>query len=63
MAGFIDGDLVEKFLDLPRPQMEEIVRGIKVSGNDKLKKKEIVCIIILLWNAVSVVLCRYINFL
>ena len=30
MAGFIDGDLVEKFLDLPRPQMEDIVRGIKV---------------------------------
>ena len=30
MAGFIDGDLVEKFLDLPRKQMEEIVRDIKV---------------------------------
>ena len=30
MAGFIDGDLVEKFLDLPRKQMEEIVKDIKV---------------------------------
>ena len=29
-AGFIDGDLVEKFLDLPRSQMEEITKGIKV---------------------------------
>lgn len=31
MAGFIDGDLVEKFLDLPRKQMEEIVRDIKIT--------------------------------
>ena len=30
MAGFIDGDLVEKFLDLPHPQMEEIARDVKV---------------------------------
>lgn len=24
--GFIDGDLVEMFLDLPRPKMEEVVK-------------------------------------
>ena len=28
--GFIDGDLVEQFLDLPQAKMEEICRGIKV---------------------------------
>jgi|EP01043_Picozoa_sp_COSAG02_P009326 DNA damage-binding protein 1 len=26
--GFIDGDLVEMFLDLPRPKMEEVVKLI-----------------------------------
>ena len=30
MAGFIDGDLVEKFIDLPRSQMEEIMKDLKV---------------------------------
>ncbi|XP_003389315.1 PREDICTED: DNA damage-binding protein 1-like [Amphimedon queenslandica] len=30
-AGFIDGDLVEKFLELPRPQMSQIVQGIKTT--------------------------------
>ena len=30
MAGFIDGDLVEKFIDLPRHQMDEIMRNMKV---------------------------------
>ena len=28
--GFIDGDLVEKFLDLKQSQMEDICKGIKV---------------------------------
>lgn len=28
--GFIDGDLVEHFLDLPQDKMEEICKGIKV---------------------------------
>ncbi len=28
--GFVDGDLVEKFLDLPEAQMNEVVKGIKV---------------------------------
>ena len=29
--GFIDGDLVEQFLDLPQPEMAEICKGLKVS--------------------------------
>ena len=29
MEGFIDGDLVETFLDLNRPIMEEIVNGMQ----------------------------------
>lgn len=28
--GFIDGDLIERFLDLPQAQMEDVCRGIKV---------------------------------
>ena len=28
--GFIDGDLVERFLDLPEAKMQEICKGIKV---------------------------------
>lgn len=27
MAGFVDGDLVERFLSLPAPAMEAVVRG------------------------------------
>ena len=29
--GFIDGDLVEHFLDLPQEKMEQIIKGIKVT--------------------------------
>ncbi len=29
--GFIDGDLVEQFLELPESQMAEICQGLKVS--------------------------------
>ncbi len=29
--GFIDGDLVERFLDLPQAQMSDVVMGIKVN--------------------------------
>ena len=28
--GFIDGDLVERFLDLSQSQMEEVCKGLKV---------------------------------
>ncbi len=31
MAGFVDGDLIEKFIDLPRTQMDDIMKDIKVS--------------------------------
>ena len=30
--GFIDGDLVEHFLDLPQKKMEQIIKGIKVNS-------------------------------
>lgn len=32
LAGFIDGDLVEKYLDLPYPEMEKIAKGVMVSS-------------------------------
>ena len=28
--GFVDGDLVERFLDLSQTQMEEVCKGLKV---------------------------------
>ena len=28
--GFVDGDLVERFLDLSQSQMEEVCKGLKV---------------------------------
>lgn len=31
--GFIDGDLIESFLDLSRDKMEEVVQGLMVSFN------------------------------
>lgn len=34
--GFIDGDLVEHFLDLPQDKMEEICKGIKVDLHEIL---------------------------
>lgn len=34
--GFIDGDLVEHFLDLPQEKMEQICKGIKVNEKRKL---------------------------
>ena len=30
-VGFIDGDLVERFLDLPRDKMELVVKNMKVN--------------------------------
>lgn len=29
--GFVDGDLIESFLDLPRSKMEEVASGLQVS--------------------------------
>ena len=29
-AGFIDGDLLEQFLDLPRDKMEAVAAGVEV---------------------------------
>ena len=36
MAGFIDGDLVEKFIDLPRTQMNDMIQGMKVAKDNLL---------------------------
>lgn len=30
-TGFVDGDLIESFLDLPRSSMEEVASGLQVS--------------------------------
>ena len=30
--GFVDGDLVERFLDLSQTQMDEVCKGLKVGG-------------------------------
>lgn len=32
MKGFIDGDLIELFLDLPRKKQEEVVQGLSRNG-------------------------------
>ena len=38
--GFIDGDLVERFLDLPQTQMEDVCKGIKVKFFLKVEREE-----------------------
>lgn len=30
--GFIDGDLIESFLDISRPKMQEVVANLQVRG-------------------------------
>ena len=30
--GFVDGDLVERFLDLSQTQVDEVCKGLKVGG-------------------------------
>jgi len=39
-VGFIDGDLVESFLDLKRDKMEQVVKGLDISVEDLCKKIE-----------------------
>lgn len=31
-TGFIDGDLIESFLDISRPKMQEVVANLQVSS-------------------------------
>lgn len=38
--GFIDGDLVESVLDLPRSEALEILQGIQVPGETECKNPE-----------------------
>jgi DNA damage-binding protein 1 len=35
--GFIDGDVIESFLDLSKPVMEEVVSGLQQSDNAGVK--------------------------
>ncbi|GAB6033173.1 DNA damage-binding protein 1 [Chamberlinius hualienensis] len=39
MAGFIDGDLIESFLDLSREKMQEVVQGLMVDDGSGMKKE------------------------
>ena len=36
--GFVDGDLVERFLDLSQTQMDEVCKGLKVDGKNNTEK-------------------------
>ena len=36
--GFVDGDLVERFLDLSQTQMDEVCKGLKVGGKNNAEK-------------------------
>ncbi|XP_068761921.1 DNA damage-binding protein 1-like [Montipora capricornis] len=38
-AGFVDGDLIESFLDLPRAKMEEVVSGLQIDDGSGMKKE------------------------
>ena len=38
--GFVDGDLVESFLDLRREKAEEVAATVKVSGEELTKRVE-----------------------
>lgn len=40
--GFIDGDLIESFLDLPREQMKQVVAGLQVRDWDGITRESIV---------------------
>ena len=35
-TGFIDGDLIESFLDLSRDKMQEVVQGLQVNGTSQI---------------------------
>ncbi|KAH7969269.1 hypothetical protein HPB52_016421 [Rhipicephalus sanguineus] len=37
-VGFIDGDLIESFLDLSRDKMQEVVQGIQMDDGSGMKR-------------------------
>lgn len=37
--GFVDGDLIESFLDLPRSKMEEVASGLQIDDGSGMKKE------------------------
>ncbi|XP_069757559.1 DNA damage-binding protein 1 isoform X1 [Narcine bancroftii] len=38
-AGFIDGDLIESFLDLSRPKMQEVAAGLQIDDGSGMKRE------------------------
>lgn len=38
VVGFIDGDLIESYLDLSRDKMQEIVHGLQVGRSSKQRQ-------------------------
>ncbi|CAH3106628.1 unnamed protein product [Pocillopora meandrina] len=38
-TGFVDGDLIESFLDLPRSSMEEVASGLQIDDGSGMKKE------------------------
>ncbi|MGH0136554.1 UNVERIFIED_CONTAM: hypothetical protein FKN15_034911 [Acipenser sinensis] len=38
-TGFIDGDLIESFLDLSRPKMQEVVSGLQIDDGSGMKRE------------------------
>ncbi|CAH3044667.1 unnamed protein product [Porites lobata] len=38
-VGFVDGDLIESFLDLPRSKMEEVASGLQIDDGSGMKKE------------------------
>ena len=52
--GFIDGDLIERFLDLPQKKMDEICRGLKVCVGVCVGVGVCVCGCVCVWVCVCV---------
>ena len=38
-TGFIDGDLIESFLDLSRDKMQEVVQGLQIDDGSGMKRE------------------------
>ncbi|XP_061415888.1 DNA damage-binding protein 1 [Lethenteron reissneri] len=38
-TGFVDGDLIESFLDLSRPKMQEVVAGLQIDDGSGMKRE------------------------
>ncbi|CAM5160119.1 unnamed protein product, partial [Natator depressus] len=38
-TGFIDGDLIESFLDISRPKMQEVVANLQIDDGSGMKRE------------------------